>query len=58
MAYLKDQKVNVIYAGKQGSFEGLDQYNIEIPRTFAGQGTLTLSISVDGTPASPLRLAN
>jgi len=58
VAYLKDQPVNVVYAGPQGGFDGLDQYNIQIPRGFAGQGLLTLSLSADGNPATPLRLVN
>ena len=58
VAYLKDTKVTVTYAGKQSQFEGVDQYNIQIPRGFAGMGALTLSIGVDGNPATPLRLVN
>ena len=58
LAYLGSTKLNVTYAGKQGQYDGLDQYNIEIPRSFAGQGTLTLSISADGNPATPLRVVN
>jgi uncharacterized protein (TIGR03437 family) len=58
VAYLKDIKLSVAYAGKQGQYDGLDQYNIQIPRSFAGLGALTLSISADGNPATPLRLVN
>ena len=58
MAYLKDIKLAVAYAGKQGQYDGLDQYNIQIPRSFAGQGAQTLSISANGNPATPLRLIN
>lgn len=57
LAYLRDKPVPVQYAGQQG-YPGLDQYNIEIPAFFAGEGTLTLSLSVDGTPATPVRVTN
>jgi uncharacterized protein (TIGR03437 family) len=57
LAYLGDRQVTVEYAGKQG-YPGLDQYNIQIPSYFAGIGTLTLAISVDGTPTTPLRVTN
>jgi len=57
LAYLRDRQVPVDCAGKQGS-PGLDQYNIEIPASFAGQGTLTLSLSIDGAPATPVRVTN
>ena len=58
LAYLKDTKLNVMYAGPSFPYDGLEQFNIQIPRSFAGQGALTLSISVDGNPATPLRLVN
>jgi uncharacterized protein (TIGR03437 family) len=58
VAYLGRQKVSVKYAGKQGTFTGLDQYNIEIPHSAAGTGSQTLSISVDGNPGTPVRLMN
>jgi uncharacterized protein (TIGR03437 family) len=58
VAYLGQQKLSVEYAGKQGTFAGLDQYNIEIPRSAAGTGPQTLSISVDGNPGTPVRLMN
>ena len=47
VASLGQLKLTVSYAGKQGVFDGLDQYNIQIPRDAAGSGPQTLSI-VDG----------
>ena len=38
----------VIYAGAQGSFVGLDQANIRIPRALAGRGSVDVVLTVDG----------
>ncbi len=58
VAYLGHLRLLVEYAGKQGTYEGLDQYNIEIPHEEEGTGPQTLSISVDGNPGTPVRLLN
>jgi uncharacterized protein (TIGR03437 family) len=40
--------LQVAYAGAQGQFVGLDQINVLLPRTLAGKGEVSISISVSG----------
>jgi uncharacterized protein (TIGR03437 family) len=49
--------VSVLYAGSQGAFAGLDQINAALPRSLAGSGEVTISVTVDGTPANPVTVA-
>lgn len=42
----------VLYAGAQGAFVGLDQVNVRLPRSLAGRGEVDIVLTVDG------RLAN
>jgi polyvinyl alcohol dehydrogenase (cytochrome) len=37
-----------VFAGPQGSFNGLDQVNIQIPSDLAGRGVVNVVLSVDG----------
>ena len=37
---------NVLYAGAQGSFAGLDQINVEFPTALAGQGARRVEVVV------------
>jgi uncharacterized protein (TIGR03437 family) len=46
----------VLFAGAQGDFVGLDQCNIEIPRSLLGRGEVDLVLTVDGKPANTLRV--
>jgi uncharacterized protein (TIGR03437 family) len=46
-AYVGGNSVPVAYAGPQGSFAGLDQINITLPRTLAGTGETSLYLVVD-----------
>ncbi len=46
----------IVYAGPQGTFVGLDQINIRIPRSLAGRGELDLLLRFDGAPANPVKL--
>lgn len=43
---------NVIYAGTQNQFVGVDQANILIPRSVAGRGNVDLVLRVDGKNAN------
>ncbi len=45
---------NVLYAGAQGSFAGLDQLNVEMPASLAGTGPrrVEVAISVNGVAAN------
>ena len=46
-----------IYAGQQGSFVGLDQLNVSLPRSLTGRGEVELSVIVDGREANKLKVA-
>jgi uncharacterized protein (TIGR03437 family) len=37
----------VIFTGPQGSFVGLDQLNLKIPRSIAGRGDVEVVVRVD-----------
>jgi uncharacterized protein (TIGR03437 family) len=49
--------LQVVYSGPQGTYPGLDQLNLLLPRSFAGGGSLTLAISADGQPANSVTVA-
>ncbi|MEK7833808.1 MAG: hypothetical protein AAB401_22160, partial [Acidobacteriota bacterium] len=38
----------VLYAGKQGDFVGLDQCNVRLSPSLAGRGDVNLALTVDG----------
>jgi len=44
----------VIYAGTQGTFVGLDQANIRIPTSLAGRGNVNVILNVDGKTSNPV----
>ena len=46
----------VAYAGPQGEFPGLDQINVEIPRSLAGRGVVDIVVRVAGEIANTLRI--
>lgn len=48
------QALPVEFTGPQGSFVGLDQINVRVPRSFAGRGAVTLNVSFAGLSANPL----
>lgn len=48
-------ETEVLYAGPQGDFIGLDQVNVRLPRSLMGRGQVDVFImSVDGKPANPV----
>jgi uncharacterized protein (TIGR03437 family) len=47
----------VAFAGAQGSFVGLDQVNLLLPRALAGRGEVNVSLTVDGKPANPVKVS-
>jgi uncharacterized protein (TIGR03437 family) len=51
------QALLVQYSGAQSTLLGLDQVNMLIPQNFAGAGTVTINLSVDGVAANPVQLA-
>ena len=46
----------VLFAGPQGSFVGLDQINLRLPRALAGQGDVDVVFTADGKKANTLRV--
>lgn len=46
----------VHFAGAQGDFAGLDQVNIQIPRSLIGRGEVNLVLTVDGQPANVVKI--
>jgi uncharacterized protein (TIGR03437 family) len=50
------QSVPVIYSGAAGHFPGLDEVTVEVPRSLAGIDEADVELTVDGRPASPVRI--
>jgi uncharacterized protein (TIGR03437 family) len=46
----------VTYAGPQGSFVGLDQINVRVPRNLAGRGEVDATLMVDGLVANTVKV--
>lgn len=46
----------VIYAGVQGDFVGLDQANLRLPNSLAGRGEVEVGLTVDGIAANPVKV--
>jgi uncharacterized protein (TIGR03437 family) len=49
--------VDVLYAGSQIQYPGLDQINVPVPATLAGSGEVDVSVTVDGRTANTVRIA-
>jgi uncharacterized protein (TIGR03437 family) len=46
----------VIFAGPQGRFDGLDQVNLRLPRSLAGRGEIDVALMVDGKAANTVQV--
>jgi hypothetical protein len=44
--------LTVAYAGAQGTYAGLDQYNFALPASLAGKGKVDVIVTVDGRPSN------
>ncbi len=53
---LGDATVSAVYAGAQGTWLGLDQYNVPLPRTLIGKGKINVTVSVNGKPSNAVTL--
>ena len=53
---LHNTTLEVTYAGPTREYAGLDQLNLQLPRTLSGQGARTLRITVDGVAANSVLL--
>ncbi len=47
----------VLYAGPQGDYVGLDQANVRLPRTLIGRGEVDVMLSVDGKTANVVKVS-
>lgn len=47
----------VLFAGPQGDFVGLDQLNIQLPKSLAGRGEIDGVLTVDSKTANTVRIA-
>jgi uncharacterized protein (TIGR03437 family) len=50
------QALDVIYAGVQPSFAGLDQVNVRLPDSLRGRGEIGVVLSVDGRLSNPVQM--
>ncbi len=48
--------VPVLYANKQPEFIGLDQVNVQLPRSLAGRGEVEVVLTVDGKASNTVRV--
>ena len=47
---------DVLYAGEQGFYAGVDQVNLKLPRSLSGSGEVKLNVSVDGVNANAVTI--
>jgi endoglucanase len=45
-----------LYAGPQFQYPGLDQVNVELPRSLAGSGSVNVTVNVGGAGANPVTI--
>lgn len=55
-AAIRSTSLLVRYSGPQGSFEGLDQVNVDIPSSLAGSGLVEITFQVDRTRTNPVKI--
>ncbi|HMZ20891.1 MAG TPA: CARDB domain-containing protein [Blastocatellia bacterium] len=54
--FIGDLECLAEYAGAQGTFVGLDQINVRLPRVLAGQGEVNVRVSVEGYLANTVKI--
>ncbi|MBS1807005.1 MAG: IPT/TIG domain-containing protein [Acidobacteria bacterium] len=50
-------EAEVLYAGPQGRYVGLDQINLRLPPGLAGRGDCTVELEIDGLFTNPVRIS-
>ena len=55
-ATLGGESVNVLFAGAQGQFPGLDQVNLSLPQGLRTRGETDIVLTVDGVTANKIRI--
>jgi uncharacterized protein (TIGR03437 family) len=48
--------IDPLYFGPQGSLEGTDQVNLQIPQSLAGKGDVDLVLTLDGKTSNTVKL--
>ena len=48
--------VPVLYTGNQPEFIGLDQVNVQLPRSLAGRGAVDVVVVTEGQAANPVKI--
>ncbi len=56
-ASIGDLTLTPAYAGPQGTFTGLDQYNLLLPRSLAGKGKVAVGITADGRTSNQVNIS-
>jgi uncharacterized protein (TIGR03437 family) len=56
-ASIAGENASVAYFGPQGTFAGLDQYNVLIPRSLAGRGRVNVVLTVSGKVSNTVNLS-
>src|SRR5262249_28595748 len=56
MAKIGGANSQVLSAGAQGGYVGLDQINLSLPRELAGRGDVDVILTVGGQPANTVRV--
>ncbi|MGH9801564.1 MAG: hypothetical protein ACRD82_14470, partial [Blastocatellia bacterium] len=49
--------IEVLYAGAQGGYVGLDQVNLRLPQSLAGRGEVNVVLTVDGKAGNVVRIS-
>jgi uncharacterized protein (TIGR03437 family) len=55
-ATIGGESVDVLFAGPQGEFPGLDQVNLSLPQTLHAEGETDVILTVDGQAANKVRV--
>ncbi len=55
-AFIGGLEAEVLYAGPQGQYAGLDQLNLRIPSTLRGRGEITVELELDGRLTNPVKI--
>ncbi|MFN8004676.1 MAG: hypothetical protein U0X75_27105 [Acidobacteriota bacterium] len=55
-ATIGGENSQVLYAGEQNGFVGVDQINLLLPKSLAGRGEVNLTLTVDGQTSNSVKL--
>ncbi|HZS06765.1 MAG TPA: hypothetical protein VFD58_18150 [Blastocatellia bacterium] len=56
-AKIGEVDVEVLYAGAQGGYAGLDQINLRLPRSLGGRGAVDVVVAVGGRSANTVKVS-